>query len=126
MFRSKYRTMKVLMSMAFCALTPAFLSGTCLAAIGSLDSDAAVAESFKVYRFNPDYHYYVFMEGGIVYAVMGLQNDYRPQDPCRQPKKSNSDQFKGLVDRVANPPKPTDTGIFGAYVPWRKQIASCR
>ena len=111
----KKRTTEALIVVGLLVLALACMPGVCAAVVGSLNTSEAVAQDFEAHRFNPDYNYYALLKGGIVYAVMGLQKPYHPEDPSWQQEKPGSAEFKDQVDLVASLPLP-DAVTFGAYI----------
>ena len=89
--------------------------GTSLASTGSLDTNNQVTQNFAANRFNPDYHYYVLSEGGIDYAIMGLQKNYRPVDPYWTVLEPKSAQLKNAVSLVRDFPEH-ERSDYGAYI----------
>ena len=80
-----------------------------------MEVSSQVARDFEAYQLNADYHYYVLQEGGIDYAIMGLQKGYTINDPLWKPLEPNSNQLREAVGFVKDFPKRERTD-YGAYI----------
>jgi hypothetical protein len=115
MYAHVNRSLNVLAIVSVILFAALLVPGSSFASIGSFETSGQVAKDFEAHHFNPDYHYYVLKEGGIDYAIMGLQKDYRPVDPLWTVLEPNANQLKGAIGSVKDFPRH-EKSDYGAYI----------
>lgn len=98
------------------ALTVALVLSACATAnTGGVKRSSEVTRAFESYFVVPDYHYYLYNQENLPYAVVGLHNDYFIKSPDWRPLDPDSDKFKKVIDLVKDFPEGF-TQAYGSYI----------
>jgi hypothetical protein len=100
MFTRNHRPLKALSVASVLLLAVFFVPGLSIASIGKVQSSKAASEDFEAHRFDSNYRYYALTNGGIPYAILGLQKEYRFHDISWEEINTDSVQLQHLIDLV--------------------------
>jgi hypothetical protein len=115
MFTRNSLSLKALSVAAVFLLAGFLMPGFSFGSIGGLQISKPVTQNFEAHRFDSDYQYYALMNGGIPYAVVGLQKEYGIPDPLWKKINTDSAQLPQLIDSVHFFPV-NGSVVFGAFI----------
>jgi hypothetical protein len=109
------RSLKTVIVAAFFILAGFATPGLSLASTGGLQTNHTLTQDFDMDHFLSGYHYYVLMDAGGPYAIVGLQRGYRIAGPYWKAIRPDSTEFLSLANILEDHPIE-GSSTYGAYI----------
>jgi hypothetical protein len=91
------RSLKAVIVAAVFLLAAFAMPALSLASTGGFQINNTLTQNLDMDHFNSDYHYYVLMDAGNPYAIVGLQKGYRISGPYWEAINPDSSKFSHLA-----------------------------
>jgi hypothetical protein len=115
MFTRYSRPMKALSAAVVFLLAGFAAPGLSLASTAGFEINKELTQNFETHHFNSGYHYYVLMDAGNPYAIVGLEKGYQISGPYWKTVDPDSSGFSSLLYLVEESPVE-GSSTYGAYI----------